>query len=205
MNLKARLEKLSMDSLRQVGYDLERVFHDGRQVRATSREKLLSEVEDAFAEFLDVDPDGYAALLAEHELDVDSDAEGLVESDALDGREREEAAVESVEPEGDPAIDGDEDDEADAGDIDSDQPSSTLAERKGPYAYVVVAAYGFDAELPYGTIVPDPKPKLYDVCPHAVITSEQAQKMYRETRAHISTDRRYSHGHHEAWSRRAEE
>lgn len=187
--MRARLEAMEWERLRELGYQLERALPEHGEVRAKSRAELADTIGLAL-ELLAVErPEANAALLAEFELDgVFEPAPG------------EEGATEEGAPE---EVDNNAAAEAAAADEGDDESApSSAPKRVSPFDYVQVMGQSADPELQYGQIVPAPKPSLYEVIPYAELTRAQAKRAVEREGAELNTDQRWSHGAVEEWAKK---
>tara|TARA_Y100000310_G_C20630468_1_gene788365 strand:- start:600 stop:1196 length:597 start_codon:yes stop_codon:yes gene_type:complete len=193
--MKDRVEKLDMERLRELGYTLERVLTGDRDIRAKSREELAKLVADALEELEIEQPEAFAAIWAEYELDLDDKADTSDEAETdLDGYT---SSPPSSSPE-------EETLEVHEGEGEEEQPLSKSQPRQNPspYEYVQVAGHGADAELRYGDVVPSPKPELYEVVPFSPLSSKEAMAEVLQEGATLNVDPRWSHGPQEEWARK---
>lgn len=186
--MKEKIEKLDMERLRELGYTLERVLPDDRDIRAKSKEDLAALVAEALEELEIEQPDAFAAVVAEYELNqlgLDAEPNAIPAPDLSEDSEPEpdeDAGVERA--------------------AETEEVPTSKRKPPSPYDYVQIAGHGADAELRYGDVVPAPRPDLYEVVPFTPLTSKEAMVEVVQEGAALNVDPRWSFGAQEEWARK---
>jgi|GEM_PF-4972174 len=185
--MKEKIEKLDMERLRELGYTLERVLPDDRDIRAKSKEDLAELVAEALEELEIEQPDAFTAVVAEYELNelgLDAEPDATPAPDLSEDAEPAPDEAASVERAAE----------------DEEVPTSKKRKPPSPYDYVQIAGHGADAELRYGDVVPAPRPDLYEVVPFTPLTSKEAMVEVVQEGATLNVDPRWSFGAQEEWA-----